>query len=44
MIQVTPKINQDFTRFRTLFNKSVHTEKFRWSLKKKKLNEEKAPS
>ena len=38
-----PKMKQDFTRFCTYCKKSGHTVKFCWSLKRKKLNEEKAP-
>ena len=38
-----PKMKQDFTRFCTYCKKSDHTAKFCWSLKRKKLNEEKAP-
>ena len=38
-----PKVKQDFTRFCTYCKKSGHTVKFCWSLKRKKLNEEKAP-
>ena len=38
-----PKMKQDFTRFCTYCKKSGHTVKFFWSLKRKKLNEEKAP-
>ena len=39
-----PKTKHDFTRFCTYSKKSGHTVKFCWSLKRKKLNEEKAPS
>ena len=39
-----PKMKQDFTQFCTYCKKSGHTVKFCWSLKRKKLNEEKAPS
>ena len=38
-----PKMKQDFTRFCTYCKKSGHRVKFCWSLKRKKLNEEKAP-
>ena len=38
-----PKMKQDFTRFCTYCKKSGHTVKFSWSLKRKILNEEKAP-
>ena len=36
-----PKMKQDFTRFCTYCKKFGHTVKFCWSLKRKKLNEEK---
>ena len=38
-----PKMKQDVTRFCTYCKKSSHTVYFCWSLKRKKLNEEKAP-
>ena len=38
-----PKMKQDFTRFCTYCRKFGHTVKFCWSLRRKKLNEEKAP-
>ena len=37
-----PEMKQDFTRFCTYCKKSGHTVKFCWSLKRNKLNEEKA--
>ena len=40
---INPKVKQDVTRFCTNCKKSGHTVKFCWSLKRKKLNEEKAP-
>ena len=38
-----PKMKQDFTQFCTNCKKSGHAVKFCWPLKRKKLNEEKAP-